>query len=47
MGREAFEISVLDELEPKDVPGWDPTDDLEELKAMWVARLVAEGGRPY
>jgi hypothetical protein len=47
MGPEAFEIRVLDELAPKDEPGWDPTDDLEELKAMWKARLEAEGGRPY
>ncbi len=47
MGREAFEIRVLDELEPKDEPGWDPTEDLEELKPMWVARLTAEGGRSY
>jgi hypothetical protein len=47
MGREAFEIRVLDELEPKDEPGWEPTEDLEELKAMWVARLTAEGGRTY
>lgn len=47
MGREAFEIRVLDELEPKDEPGWDPNEDLEELKAMWVARLTAEGGRVY
>ena len=47
MGREAFEIRVLDELEPKDEPGWDPTEDLEELKAMWKARLTAEGGRSY
>ncbi len=47
MGREAFEIRVLDVLEPKDEPGWEPTDDLEELKALWHARLVAEGGTPY
>lgn len=47
MGPGAFEIRALDELEPKDVPGWDPTEDLEELKAMWVARLTAEGGRSY
>jgi hypothetical protein len=47
MGAEAFEIRVLDELEPKDAPGWDPAEDLAELKAMWHARLVAEGGTPY
>jgi hypothetical protein len=47
MGPEAFEIRVLDELEPKDEPGWDSTDDLAELKKIWVERLVSEGGRPY
>ncbi len=47
MGRDAFEIRVLDVLEPRDEPGWDPTDDLEQLKAMWQARLVDEGGTPY
>jgi hypothetical protein len=47
MGREAFEIRVLDVLEPKDAPGWDPTDDLEQLRALWHARLVTEGGTAY
>jgi hypothetical protein len=47
MGRDAFEIAVLDELQPKDVPGWNPDEDLAELKGMWQAKLVAEGGVPY
>jgi len=47
MGPEAFEIMVLDELKPKDVPGWDPSDDLKELEAMWRARLIDEGATPY
>lgn len=47
MGRDAFEIVVLDVLEPKDEPGWDPADDLAELKAMWQARLLEQGGAPY
>jgi hypothetical protein len=47
MGRDAFEIRVLDELEPKDTPGWNPADDLEELEAMWRERLIADGGQPY
>jgi hypothetical protein len=47
MGPEAFEIRVLDELKPRDVPGWDPDDDLKELEAMWRERLIAEGGTPY
>jgi hypothetical protein len=48
LGPEAFEIEVLDVLEPKkDAPGWDPTSDLEELQGMWHARLVDEGATPY
>lgn len=47
MGREAFEIRVLDQLEPKDEPGWDPADDLKALEAMWREKLMAEGGKPY
>ena len=47
MGPEAFEIRVLDELKPRDVPGWDPRDDLKELEAMWRERLIGEGGVPY
>jgi hypothetical protein len=47
MGPEAFELRVLDELKPKDVPGWDPHDDLAALAAMWRERLVDEGGVPY
>jgi hypothetical protein len=47
MGPGAFELRVLDVLEPKDAPGWDPADDLEQLRALWHDRLVAEGGTPY
>lgn len=47
MGPEAFEVKVLDVLEPRDVPGWDPKDDLSALEEMWRERLVAEGGTPY
>jgi hypothetical protein len=49
LGREAFEVKVLDVLEPPaDAPaGWDPKPDLAELQRMWRERLVAEGGVPY
>jgi hypothetical protein len=47
MGPGAFEVKVLDVLEPKDVPGWDPRDDLAALEALWRDRLAAEGGTPY
>lgn len=47
LGQAGFEVRVLDVLEPKDVPGWDPDEDLQALAAMWRERLVAEGGVPY
>jgi hypothetical protein len=47
MGPEAFDIRVLDVLEPRDEAGWDPAEDLEELARMWRERLLAEGGTPY
>ena len=48
MGPGAFELEVLDVLEPrKDVPGWDPADDLEQLRALWHDRLAAQGATPY
>jgi hypothetical protein len=47
MGWDAFEVRVLDVLEPRDDPGWDPAEDLEELARMWRERLAAEGGTPY
>jgi len=46
-GRAGFEIRVVDELAPKDEPGWDPREELGALKALWQERLVAEGGTPY
>jgi hypothetical protein len=47
VGPEGFEIAVLDELPPRDEPGWDPTSDLEALEALWRARLIGEGATPY
>lgn len=47
MGAEAFEVRVLDELKPRDVPGWDPREDLAELAAMWREKLAGEGGASY
>jgi hypothetical protein len=49
LGPTAFEIKVLDRLEPpRDAPpSWTPAADLKELERMWRERLVAEGGVPY
>lgn len=40
LGADAFTFEVLDVLEPTDDPGYDPTEDLKELEAMWRERLV-------
>jgi hypothetical protein len=44
-GPEAFEFEILDTLEPKDAPDYDPADDLEVLREMWLARL-SPGAEP-
>jgi len=38
-GADAFVFEVLDTLEPRDDPGYDPTDDLKELGRMWRERV--------
>jgi len=47
LGPPGFEVRVLDLLEPRDEPGWDPDEDLASLASMWRERLAAEGGVPY
>lgn len=39
LGPDAFVFEVLDTLAPPDAPGYDPTDDLAVLEAMWLERL--------
>ncbi len=47
LGREAFEFEVLEELEPPDTPGWEPSEDLEALLALWMEQLEPYGERGY
>jgi hypothetical protein len=47
MGPDAFEFEVLDTLEPRDAPGYDPRDDLRALEALWLDRLQPYGERGY
>ena len=47
LGPGAFEFEVLDRLEPKDDPAYDPTDDLGVLWEMWIERLTASGEALY
>ena len=46
-GSEHFTFDVLDTLKPSAEPGYDPTDDLKALEAMWREKLAAEGERFY
>ena len=47
LGEEAFEFEVLEELDPPDTPGWNPTDDLEALLALWMEQLQPYGEKGY
>ena len=46
-GAGAFTFEVLDQLEPKDDPAYDPSEDLAVLKAIWVEKLSASGESFY
>ena len=46
-GSDGFVFEVLAELEPLDDPGYDPTDDLQALKQMWLDELQPYGDRGY
>jgi len=47
LGAAAFELEVLQELEPPEGPGWDPTDDLAALEALWLEELEPYGEKGY
>jgi hypothetical protein len=47
LGLEAFEFQVLDTLQPKNEPAWDPTNDLKMLEQMWLSELKGRGWTPY
>jgi hypothetical protein len=47
LGADAFEFAVLDTLKPKTEPGWDATDDLNQLEAMWMETLRGRAWTPY
>lgn len=39
LGAEAFEFTVLDTIEPRDEPDFDPSEDLEVLEQLWLDQL--------
>jgi hypothetical protein len=45
LGPDAFVFEVLDTLEPRDDPAYDPTADLDALEKLWREKL-APGGDP-
>jgi hypothetical protein len=47
LGPGAFEFEVLDRLEPKADPAYDPTEDLRVLKEMWLQKLTVSGEQLY
>jgi hypothetical protein len=47
LGEEGFELAVLDRLEPRDEPDYDPSKDLEVLKELWLEKLSASGESLY
>ncbi len=47
LGADAFEFEALDQLEPKEEPDYDPTDDLAALKEMWIEELTKSGETLY
>ena len=48
LGPDAFAFEVLDTLAvPDDQPGYDPTDDLRMLEALWLEKLEPFGERGY
>jgi hypothetical protein len=45
LGADAFVFEVLDTIEPRDEPGYEPGADLDALEALWREKL-APGGEP-
>lgn len=46
-GAEAFAFEVAERLEPLDEPGYDPREDLNTLKALWLERVADQNYAYY
>ena len=46
-GEENFSFEILDELKPKDEPGYNYSEDLEVLEELWKEKLQPYGERGY
>lgn len=47
LGPDAFAFEVLEELEPPDAPGYDPTGDLQAMLDLWLEQLLPYDERGY
>lgn len=47
LGPDMFEFDVLDQLESRNEPAYDPTGDLRALKEMWIEKIAASGESLY
>ena len=47
LGPGAFEFEVLDQLKPSDKPDYNPAEDLQVLKELWLEKLKASGELLY
>lgn len=47
LGPDALEFDILDQLEPRDEPAYNPTEDLQTLKEMWLVQLTKTGKPLY
>ncbi len=46
-GEKNFSFDILDQLKPKDEPGYDYTEDIEVLEELWIEKLQPFGERGY
>ena len=46
-GADAFRFEVVDKVQPKDEPGFDPDLALEQLERTWIAREEPFGPKGY
>lgn len=47
LGKQAFELSIVDRLDPTDEPDRNYTEDLKSLLALWIEKLDPTGDRGY
>jgi hypothetical protein len=47
LGAGAFEFVILDTLERREEPGWDPGEELRQLEELWLEKLSPYGERGY